>query len=274
MSPENEKVNKHLSKIETMTPQELTQLLQQDLEADPGLTADEILAISQELLRREPEAGPELTPQQSWQNFKAKQPRKTRCRPRRIMLIAAALAGALSFSLMAGATGGNALRSVVGAWDVFGFYYDSTEVCESAPPLTMGSVEDPRWQTLVQTNYAPGLTPAQLPEGFQLSNVHINDASETLGYFADYRDGDRVMSVNVKNFDDSRYGRLSVTGEPLELYCHDDVIYYIFACNERYVVTWFSDGYECDVAGDITLEEARQIIQSVQAGRDNNDEKD
>lgn len=273
MSPENEKVNKHLSKFQHMTTRELEQLLQHDLDTpDPGLSAEEILDISQVLLRREPEAGPELTPQQSWQEFQAQQPRKVRRRFRRTMLIAAVLAGAMTFSLVAGAVGGRDIRTVVGAWDIYGFHFDSVLPYDPADPLTMGDINDPRWRELVQTDYAPGLTPTELPERFQMSRRIINDEEKELRYSARYTYGDKWLNVSVMNFRDSASRRLSVTGDPLETYCYDDVIYYIFACNERYVVVWFEDGYECDVVGDITLVEAREIIRSVVEGKENNDE--
>lgn len=265
MPPENEKKTKHLSKFETMTTQELEQLLQHDLDApDPGLTADQILDISQEILRREPEAGPELTPQQSWQDFRARQPRKVSRRSLRTLLIAAVLAGTMTLSLMAGAVGGRDLRTVVGAQDIYGFYFHNVELCELTTPMLVDYEVDLGWDALTLTGYVPGLMPAWLPERYQQSEMIVKEDKEHMRYWTTYKNGGESLNVCIASFDDDVYHRLSVNGDPLEVYCYNDVIYYIFENDGWCVVVWFSDGYECNVSGDLTVEEARQIIRSME----------
>lgn len=266
MSPDDDK--KLRPQYDRMTTQELEQLLRQDLDAPgPGLPPEDILEVSQLLLGREEGAGSSLSPQHSWQEFRARQPRKGRRRIHRTMLIAAVLAGALSFSLMAGAMGGKELRTVVGAWDTYGFYFDNTGPYDPAAPLTMGDVDDPQWRQLLREDRSPGLTPMWFPERFQLTDRIVEDEAGEQRYHAWYTAGEERLYVTVLNFKDNARRRLSVSGDPLEVSCHDDVIYYLFASNEWYVAAWFEDGYECSVSGKLTLEEARQIIRSVQEGK-------
>ena len=243
-----------------MTTGELEGMLTQDLQTQT-LSAEEILTISQTLLDRSPELGPGTSAQVSLERHRQERPKKYRHSFRRTLLIAAVLAGSMILSMLAGASGGRGLRPVVGAWDVYGFHFVLAEPVDVDTVVRLGEAVDPRWQQLVQTGHAPGLAPTWLPEEALAPMLH-HDTS--------YEYGGRTLWVTVQSFCNKGSGRTSVTGEPLEVYCDEDVIYYIFACNEHYVLTWFDGGFECRVMGLKTLEETRDVLRSVIDGKDGN----
>ena len=252
-----------------MTTGELEGMLTQDLQTQV-LSAEEILTISQTLLDRSPELGSGTSAQVSLERHRQEWPKKYRRPFRRTLLIAAVLAGSMILSMLAGASGGRRLRQVVGAWDVYGFHFVLAEPVGVDTEVVLGTADDPRWQQLKQTGHAPGLTPTWLPEDMRFCKEKITEDEFILRYHACYDRGGKNLQVDVVNFDSHRSGRLGVTGDPMEIYCHDDVIYYIFACNHRFVLAWFDSGFECSVTGLKTLEETRTVLRSVIDGKDGN----
>lgn len=254
-----------------MTTGELEGMLTQDLQTQV-LSAEEILTISQTLLDRSPELGPGTSAQVSLERHRQERPKKYRRPFRRTLLIAAVLAGSMILSMLVGASGGRRLRQVVGAWDVYGFHFVLAQPVDVDTVVRLGEAVDPRWQQLKQTGHAPGLTPTWLPEEarFRKTSISKDELGPTLYHDTSYEYGGRTLWVTVQNFYNKGSGRTSVTGEPLEVYCDEDVIYYIFACNEHYVLTWFDGGFECRVMGLKTLGETRDVLRSVIDGKDGN----
>ena len=59
---------------------------------------------------------------------------------------------------------------------------------------------------------------------------------------------------------------LEVGEDFLEVYTVSGVTYYIFENLEQLQVVWIVDSYECMISGDISVEEAKKMIDSIERG--------
>ena len=52
----------------------------------------------------------------------------------------------------------------------------------------------------------------------------------------------------------------------VELYEVDDIKYYIIANNEQLRAAWVVDSFECYISGPLSVEELKQMINSIEKG--------
>ena len=61
-------------------------------------------------------------------------------------------------------------------------------------------------------------------------------------------------------------GRVEAIEEILEIYEVNGITYYIMCNNSRLKAMWLAGPYECYIAGDLTVEEIKVMINSIGKG--------
>lgn len=114
------------------------------------------------------------------------------------------------------------------------------------------------------------LVPKWLPEGYEFQDV------ETV----QYPDGQFIYSSFVKYTDaDEQYIRINYqqgilgmdmhyekTDEPAVRYEKNGIEHYIIKNNKHLTIIWINNGFECSIAGDFSVAEAKKIINSLYGG--------
>ena len=71
----------------------------------------------------------------------------------------------------------------------------------------------------------------------------------------------RVRSYVQKDFEN-----VEVDDNLLELYEAAGIQYYIFSNMDQIKAVWIIDSYQCSIVGDVTMEEIKHMIDSIEKG--------
>jgi hypothetical protein len=109
--------------------------------------------------------------------------------------------------------------------------------------------------------------PSWLPDGFAFDDLQIIDMRNNAILSAQFKSGTRTIVLSITRYekfsDEPSRSYEKSTGEPLE-YEYNDIVYYIFTNLDMTVATWFDGLCECDIQGNISVEEMKIIINSMQ----------
>lgn len=276
------------AKYDAMATEELEEILRLDAEAPEGTESDtDLLLYVMEILakRRRVEGRAGKTAQEALASFQQNYlPRKGRHAlrsredgyPKLFYLRRGFAAAAAAFAILvcAGITSyalGYNLWNVKPEWnqDEFHFVTDEPEAFtlparnDALPSLRLTDGSTSFQEILSLRGLDPNLIPSQIPEGFTISDIYINEDPDMTDYTAYYDHGDRVLIISVRPFDPDVRGRIEKSGDSVEMYEAGGTIYYIFPNNRSNIAVWFHDGYECFMGGDVTVEELKEMIHSI-----------
>lgn len=177
----------------------------------------------------------------------------------RVALVAAATIVILfAIAATASAMGYNILGWVP-KWnnDVLGFGEEETQENELHDSYKIPSA-------LEQLGITEPVYPHWLPEDFDLSISVI----ETDPFFLHegYSDGNRYLSITIEPASQIEAGVLEKDDSTPYEYCVNNQTHYIVSDNDQYSATWESDSLKVVIMGNISLEEMKQIIDSIYEG--------
>ena len=84
-------------------------------------------------------------------------------------------------------------------------------------------------------------------------------------YQALYKNGSREVKLNFKTFTYGNSWNVEIE-DSIEIQRESGIEYYIFSNLDKIQVIWIDESYECMISGDISLEEAKQMINSIKKG--------
>ena len=274
--PENRDCGrKNLSQMST---EELEQILRQDVEApaDQEADTDFLLDVMEVLAKRDKEnVQTKKAAEEAWASFQehyAPEPEAIRsakpARPwlRHLVAAAAALVLILSIPLTARALGWDELWDVVARWakETFSFVSGDPEQVSEPSPTYDGeytSLQD----LLKRSNRPYDMVPTWVPDGFVLEKVEKDVTPEQEVYQALYKNGSREVKLNFKTFTYGNSWNVEIE-DSIEIQRESGIEYYIFSNLDKIQVIWIDESYECMISGDISLEEAKQMINSIKKG--------
>lgn len=268
--------------LSQMSTEELEQILRQDAEAPADQEADTgfLLDVMEVLAKRDKEnVQTKKTAEEAWASFQehyAPDPEAVRSakpvRPwlRRLIAAAAALVLILCIPVTARAFGWDELWNVVARWakETFSFVRgDMKQVSEPSPTYDgeYTSLQD----LLKRSNRPYDMVPTWVPDGFVLEKVEKDIMPKSEVYRAFYRSGVKTIEINVKTFIsfDSRKDFWNIEIESaIEKYEVSGEEYYIFSNLGNIQVIWVDQSSECMFFGDISIEEAKKMIDSIERG--------
>ena len=283
---ENQNRNDY-SQYDSMTTEELEEILRLDAEAPQGQAADgELIFYVMEVLarRKQNSSNPGKTAQQAWESFQKNylpteeetitpvtqtvQSAKVSSHwLRRIVAAAAVLVILIGVPLTVSAFSWTELWDAVAKWAKETFSFVSGEDVQLTEPAT----EDTRQYTslqelLAETNRATGLVPTWIPNGYVLQNIRVDETPVQKNYLALYIDGEKEIKISVRSYADGDPEKAEINGEILEVYEAFGTEHYIFYNNERLRAAWIKGSYECYISGDMTIEEIKMMIDSIGKG--------
>lgn len=261
------------------TPTEvLRELLRLDAQASPDRETDteRLLYVTDILTRRKQQT--DSTPRKSWQAFheallQTEEPRNPAPRKRTVWL--GRMAAAISIFLLltastvtASALDWEALLSIVARWSegIFSFVsVNGTE--ETGLPYNVQHPFSPLADTLTQNGHPTDMLPTWLPEGFLMLEVTPERYEEQESYCAVYTRGEEILTLLIQTYNPDIRLHLQVEEEIAEIYEAAGIPYYIFENFHQLRAMWIAGNYECVLTGHVTLEEMKQIIDSIEKGQ-------
>lgn len=107
------------------------------------------------------------------------------------------------------------------------------------------------------------MKPTWLPEGFELAEEKL-DKEQPARYYALYEKGNASITITYQeNVPNNEYNYSKSEGE-IEIYEKNGFTFHIFKNIERTVTVWHVDGLTCHIGGDISTNEMKKVIDSIE----------
>ena len=270
----SENLNRDFSKYETMSTEELEKLLRLDAEAPAGAEEDtELVLFILEVLARRKNAE-NITgnnAQKAWESFQENyMPEEAKKPAVWTRKLAAAAAVVVLLILIPVSTSALSLGEV---WDIFArwaretFSFVSGENTDISEPSPDDEKEYSSLQELLQLEKRdPSIVPTWIPDGFTLDKIVKDSTPIQETYSAIYLDGGRELYIQVRTHLSTDIQNSEIENDPIEIYPHEGIDFYIFNNLDQFTVTWIVGPYECVISGDVSIDEAKLMIDSIRKG--------
>lgn len=284
MSENRDRRTDRFSKYDSMPTEALEEILRLDAEAPEEQESDtELLLYVMGVLanRRRNTDITGNTAQQAWESFQKnyldeecledmQEPKKHRTAAswlRRLTAAAAVIVLVVCLPLSANAFGWEDIWNIFARWAKETFSFVSEESAEMSEPAPTHKEEFGSLQELLaDCKRDASIVPTWIPEGFVLDKIERDMTPVQEIYRALYLNGDKELRVRVQNYISTEFQKIETEDDFSEIYPVDGTDYYIFENDEQIQVVWIKDSYECNISGDISVEEAVQMIDSIGKG--------
>ena len=276
----SENLNRDFSQYETMSTEELEEILRLDAEAPAGAQTDtELILFILEVLasRRNKENIAGNTAQKAWESFQQhympeepEKPLKTNKSTnwmRRFVAAAAVVALLILIPISTNALTMEEVWNIFARWakETFSFVSsDGTAVSEPSPADqdTYSSLQE----LLQESNRNSTIVPVWFPNGFVLKTVRKEVSPVQEFYVAQYINGDREIFIRIQNYIDDAFQKVEIEDDYSEIYSVSGIDYYLFENVDQSSASWVIDTYECIISGDLSIEEIKLMIDSIGKG--------
>lgn len=281
----SENRSRDFSSYDSMTTQELEEILRLDAEAPQEQESDtELLLYVMEVLanRKKSTGNTGKTALEAWESFQRNYlpeeepleytPEKRSARgmapwARRLIAAAAVVALVVCIPVTANAFRWEDLWEVFARWAKETFSFVSSEDAEVSEPSPEYIGENSSFQEFLQKNEInPDYVPTWIPEGYALELVEkdISPVRET--YLAMYSNDGCPLIICVQSFLSTDPEKVEINDNLIEIYEFSDIEYYIFTNDNQIRAVWIKDSYECYISGELTIEEIKMMIDSIGKG--------
>lgn len=283
MSENQNRRIKDMSKYDAMATEELEQILRLDAEAPEGQEPDteEILDIMEVLTERKrnnshaekealeayesfkqnymPETDNRKHP--SKRNKKAKTDTKRLRRIRTLSATAAVLAIIILGSITAKAFGVNIWKTVA-KWTQETFHFGEWGSSNPNSNLVYASLQEALEQGEVTTHLAP----TWFPNGYKLVDIRVEQTPLRKTYVAKYKKGKQELTITLHDYLNGDPVYVEQSEGLIEEYEVSGITYYLFSNYDNVKAVWIVDSYESYISGNVTIEELKQMINSIEKG--------
>ena len=121
-------------------------------------------------------------------------------------------------------------------------------------------------EALEKGNVSLSLAPTWIPSGYEMVEITVDRTPLTEKYVAIYSKENRELRITARNYFDGAPVYVEQSEGLVEEYVVAGVTYYLFKNNERTQAVWVVDSYECRITGELTIEELKLMIDSIEKG--------
>ena len=107
------------------------------------------------------------------------------------------------------------------------------------------------------------LAPTWIPDGFEIMEFHVMKMEQQTTYVVYYVDDNTILVVQIIAFIDSMSSRYEVDDGNAIIHRRKGIEHSITENEGKVSIFWRNEQYECHVIGDISVDEARIIINSI-----------
>lgn len=269
--------NQNRGIYDSMTTEALEEILRLDAEMPAGQDSDtdKILEIMEVLAERKRNTGHTgKTALEAYESFKqhympetnshtVPAKRKSSCPRwvRRLTATAAVLAILITGSVTAKAFGFNLWKAVI-QWTQETFHFGNWNGSDVNNNLQFDTLRD----ALEQGNVPVSLVPTWIPDGYEVSDITEERTPMKKTYRAKYTNNEKTFRITIQDYLDAGPLYVEQIEGLIEKYEVSGTIYYIFKDIDLIKVKWITDSYECSISGNVTIEELKMMIDSIEKG--------
>ena len=188
--------------------------------------------------------------------------RSRRFRPRKILIVAAVLVLMFGSMLTAQAAGVDVFGAI-GRWTEEKFHF------EIAPTSADGTTDYTFREVSTERGFSKNLIPTWYPEGFEAFEPEDNSIEDYVNsVYCQYinKEENRSYLAMVSQYYDPSSIESTVYEKDeteIEIYEHDGKNFYIMSNLDSETATWSDGTFKMDIVGQLTVDEIKQIIDSI-----------
>ena len=276
----SDNLNRDFSKYETMETEELEEILRLDAETPAGVETDtELVLFILEVLasRRNTTNITGNTAQKAWesfeQNYMPEESRKSATVHnsahwlRRLTAAAAVVALLIVIPISTKALTLEEVWNIFALWAKETFSFVSGDNTDVSEPVVDDGLEYSSMQDMLKKNKRDAnIVPTWIPDGFIPESIQrvITPAQEI--YLAYYTNGDDILRIRVQNYLAEDFQKVESELEYSEIYLVGEQEYYILINYDQIQAVWIIGSYECTISGDLSVDEIKLMIDSIEKG--------
>lgn len=270
-----------LSKYDVMTTEELEEILRLDAQAPEEQESDtETILYIMEVLaaRKQNNSHTGKTALEAYESFKQNyMPEVDNIKTtsnvstknkiafprwlRSLTATAAVLAILLVGSVTTQAFGINIWEAVV-KWTQETFHFGEWGDSNVTDNLPYASLRE----ALEEGKITASLVPNWVPAGYELIDINVEYKPLQTAYKAIYTNGAQELRITVRDYLDEVPVYVEQSDGSVEEYEASGITYYLFENNKQVHAVWIVDTYECYIAGEVTIDELKMMIDSIEKG--------
>lgn len=277
MSENQNRGNIDFAKYDSMATQELEEVLRLDAEMPGGQESDidKILYIMEVLAeRKRNNSHTGKTALEAYESFKQNYmpetdnhvipitaKRKSPGWVRSLTATAAVLAILLTGAVTAKAFGLDVWKAVV-QWSQETFRFSDGDDLAVDDSLPYTSLQD----ALQKGNAPTWLAPTYIPDGFAFIEIDVQKTPRKNTYMARYTHEEEFLVIAVRDYQGSDSVYVEQSDGLVEEYEVSGITYYLFSNQGQTRAVCLYKSYECEISGNVTIEEMKKMIDSIQKG--------
>ena len=278
---QNSRIN-NFSKYDEMSTEELEEILRLDAETTEGQESDtdELLYIMEVLTERRKNNGHAgNTAQEAYELFKQHYmpetdntntipEAETTTRKRNLpwmrgLVAAAAVIAILVFSSVTAKAFGVDVWKAIVQWTQEAFHFGEVgESPDEGIELPYASLQE----ALEHNNISASLAPTWIPDGYELADISVERNPLKIQYRAIYTSGEQILRITVQDFLEEKPVYIEQSEGLVEEYEINGITYYLFSDINVSKAAWINGSYGCDIMGNVTIEELKLMIDSIEKG--------
>jgi len=277
MSENQNRGNIDFAQYDSMATEALEEILRLDAEMPEGQESDtdKILYIMEVLAeRKRNNSHTGNTVLEAYESFKQNYmpetdnsviPLKTKSRlprwVRGLAATAAVLAILIAGSVTAKAFGFNIWQAVV-QWTQETFHFGDWGNSDPNNRLQFASLQE----ALEEGNTPAWLVPTYIPKEFGLTDIAVERSPVRKVYRAIYTNAEKNLVITVREYLEGKPLYVEQDEGLIEEYTVSGIVYYIMTDIDLIKAKWINGSYECSISGQITIEDLKKMIDSIEEG--------
>ena len=121
-------------------------------------------------------------------------------------------------------------------------------------------------EALEQGGVTAPLAPTWIPADYELFDITVEITPFKRIYKAQYISGEKDLAIIVRDHLDNDPAYVEQSDGSVEEYEVSGITYYLFENNKQVQAVWIMDSYECYISGNVTIDELKMMINSIEKG--------
>lgn len=260
-----------VSGYESMTTEELQEILRERTRDELEMDTDELYEILEVLAVRREQEDPHAfrSSEEALEEFrKYYMPKATRTSPKRWLKAITGIAAVLVVAIMGLTITVEAFDvnvwGKVASWskEIFRFS-DSSETVVTEPDHSDAIVYSEIKDLLEEYKITEKLAPTWLPDGYTVEDISVMDNPKGRLIYATFKKNGEELIINIRQMIGASANQVEKNEDLLEVYKVNGIEYFIFSNTETLQTAWSIEEFECLIIGKISLEEMKQMIDSI-----------
>ena len=269
------------SRYDSMSTEELQEILRKhthgELETEPD--TQDLFEIMEVLSKRRQGENPQAfrSNEEAFAEFKqyympkeknvSVQPKKFHFPARLLRTVAAVLAVVLILTVGMTVTA-QAFRfdlwGKIASWTKEIFHFSDVSGPDVTEPDKTVSIEyDQLWAALDEHRIDKSIAPTWLPNGYKHKDITVKASPKMRSIYAVYENNNVELIISIRQTIGVPAHQVEKSKDLLEIYTVKGIDYYIFSNNSKIQAVWVNGEFECYIIGNITIEEIKEMINSI-----------